>query len=56
MVGEAMQPAPHYCLGTAHAKAFGGEGRYIVDGEAVLANLSAFVERARRDPAAELGA
>jgi hypothetical protein len=56
VVGAAVQPAPYYRLGTAHAEVFGGQGRSIMDADAVLAELSAFVDRARRDPAGELGA
>jgi len=42
-VGPATQPAPHYDLRTRHGPLFGGDARYIMPADHVLAALLRFV-------------
>jgi nucleoside-diphosphate-sugar epimerase len=48
-VGPASTPAPDYRLTTRHGRRFGGDDRYVLSSEAVLASIAEFVgeERAR---------
>ena len=48
-VGPASTPAPDYHLTTRHGRLFGGDDRYVLSGDAVLASIADFVseERAR---------
>jgi hypothetical protein len=48
-LGPEKHPAPTYDVQTRHGRLFGGSGRYIMNADAVIAALSAFVaaERAR---------
>jgi hypothetical protein len=47
-VGPAAEPAPGYDLRTRHASLFGGENGYIMNAEAVLGAMAAFVAAERR--------
>jgi nucleoside-diphosphate-sugar epimerase len=46
-VGRASTPAPSYRLTTRHGSLFGGDDRYMLSSEAVLASLADFISEER---------
>jgi nucleoside-diphosphate-sugar epimerase len=47
-LGEAVDPAPTYDLRSCHAKAFGGQGRHVMDATSILGEMARFVTGERR--------
>jgi hypothetical protein len=47
-VGQPKEPAPRYDLRTRHGRHFGGDERYMMAGEAVLASMADFIAAERR--------
>jgi len=46
-VGPAKHPAPTYRLGTRHGRPFGGDDRYIMSADSVMAAMAEFIQAER---------